>query len=138
MESETGQADEGKARRRARQPGTVRGRRIAIAVDEPERADLEDAARVEGLTVSAFVAGTALGAARQTAPVDTDVARDALAGLARATVQVQKAGTNLNQAVAALNATGQSPGNLVACARYVTEVIRRLDGYAARVARLLP
>jgi hypothetical protein len=68
----------------------------------------------------------------------TDTIRGALAALSRATVQVQKAGTNLNQAVAALNATGQPPGNLAQYARYTTEVIRRLDETAVQVARLLP
>jgi uncharacterized protein (DUF1778 family) len=119
-------------------PGTQRNCRIAIAVDDGERIVLEDAARTAGLTVSAFVADRALTAARQTSPVTLDVVRAALAELSRAVVQVQKAGTNLNQAVAALNATGQPPGNLAQYARYTTDVIRRLEGHAAKVARLLP
>lgn len=128
----------GQARRRVRRPGTVRTCRIAIAVDDQERADLEQAARDAGLTVSAFVADQALAAARQSAPVATDTVRGALTELSRATLQVQKAGTNLNQAVAALNATGQPPGNLVQYARYTTEVIRSLEEAAVQVARLLP
>jgi len=129
---------DGQARRRVRRPGTVRRCRIAIAVDNDERTDLENAATDAGLPVSAFVADRALAAARQTAPAATDTIRGALTELSRATVQVQKAGTNLNQAVAALNATGQPPGNLHQYARYTTEVIRRLDETAVRVARLLP
>ena len=138
MRGEMGLVPDGPARRRVRRAGTVRRCRIAIAVDEAERSALEDAAQAEGLTVSAFVADKALGATRQTASVRADVMRDAITGLSRATVQVQKAGTNLNQAVAAINATGQAPGNLVHYARYVTEVIRRLEEQAATVARLVP
>jgi hypothetical protein len=128
----------GDARRRSRRAGTVRNCRIAIAVDDAERAELEDAARAEGLTVSAFVAGAALHVARRTAPVATDALRDVLTELARATVQVQRVGTNLNQAVAAFHATGQPPGNLLQYARYASQVIERLDQVAARVARRLP
>jgi hypothetical protein len=125
-------------RRRQRRAGTVRKIRIAIAVDEGEQASLVDAAREKGLTVSAFVADAALRAARRDSMPDTSDLMHAVAGLARAAVQVQRVGTNLNQAVAALNATGQPPGNLLPYARYATEVVRRLDEAARRVSRLVP
>jgi uncharacterized protein (DUF1778 family) len=121
-----------------RHPDGKRDRRVAIAVDEPEHDLLAAAARGEGLTMSAYVADRALAAARGTPSAATAPLREALADLIRATVQVQKAGTNLNQAVAALNATGQPPGNLIPYARYTASVIRRLDETVARVARLLP
>jgi len=40
--------------------------------------------------------------------------------------------------VAALNATGQAPGNLIHYARYATAVIGKLDQIAARISRHLP
>ena len=96
--------------RRARQQGTARPHRIAISVTRTEQEELERAARAEALTVSAFTAEKALAAARRTIPQSARPLREALAELARATAQIQKIGTNLNQAVAALNATGQVPG----------------------------
>jgi uncharacterized protein (DUF1778 family) len=111
---------------------------VAISVDAGEQAELEGAARSEGVTMSAFVAEKALAAARRTIPPAAGPLREALAELIRATAQVQKVGTNLNQAVAALNASGQTPGNLVPYARYATRVIERLDEAAERVSKRLP
>ena len=125
-------------RRRTRHSGVSRPCRIAISVDEAERELLENAARSEGLTVSAFVAEKAIAVARRTAPPATGPLREALAELARATIQMQKVGVNLNQAVAALNATGEAPGNLVQYARYATAVIDRLDQVAMKVKQMLP
>ena len=125
-------------RGRTRQQGKSRCCRVAISIDLAEQAELERAARSEGLTVSAFVAENALAAARRTSPPAMAPLREALADLVRATVQVQKVGTNLNQAVAALNATGQAPGNLIQYARYAAAVVDRLDQIAAKVSRLLP
>lgn len=125
-------------RRRTRKQGRSRPYRIAISVDEAERHELEHAARSEGLTLSAFVADKAIKAARHAAPVAVGPLREALAELIRATVQVQKVGVNLNQAVAALNATGDPPGNLIQYARYVTTVIERLDHIATRICQRLP
>lgn len=86
---------------------------MGISVDAGELAELELAARSEGLTVSAFAADKALAAARAVTSPAAGPLREVLADLVRATVQVQRVGTNLNQAVAALNATGQAPGNLM-------------------------
>jgi uncharacterized protein (DUF1778 family) len=125
-------------RRRTRKQGRSRCCRVAISVDTSEQAELEQAAHAEGLTVSAFVAESALAAARRTIPPATGPLREALADLVRATAQVQKVGTNLNQAVAALNATGNAPGNLVQYARYAAAVIEKLDQIAGMVSQRLP
>jgi uncharacterized protein (DUF1778 family) len=125
-------------RRRTRQQGRSRSCRIAISVDTSEQAELEQAAHAEGLTVSAFVAENGLAAARRTIPPATGPLREALADLVHATAQVQKVGTNLNQAVAALNATGNPPGNLVQYARYAATVIENLDKVAGVVSQRLP
>ena len=125
-------------RRRTRQQGRSRSCRVAISVDAAEQAELEQAAYAEGLTLSAFVAEKALAAARRTIPPATGPLREALADLVRATAQVQKVGTNLNQSVAALNATGSPPGNLVQYARYAAAVIGKLDEIAGMVCQRLP
>ena len=134
------QAPAAELRRRTRHQGTTRNCRIAIAVDENEHEELQAAARTEGLTVSAFVADKALAAARH-APAPPAVIgplREALRDLLRATTQLQKAGTNFNQAVAAFNATSQAPGNLLQYARYTAAVVHRVDEAAAGVRQRLP
>jgi len=128
----------GTQHRRTRHQGTSRTHRIAISVSQAEQEELELAARVEALTPSAFVAEKALAAARRTLPQTTAPLREALADLARATAQVQKVRTNLNQAVAALNATGQAPGNLIQYARYATTIVEKIDQIVLRIRQHLP
>jgi hypothetical protein len=125
-------------RRRARHQGNPRPCRIAISVDLAEQTELDQAARDEGLTLSAFVAAKALAAARRAVAPAAIELRELQADLNRATAQIQKAGTNLNQTVAALNATGQPPGNLIHYARYITTVIEKLDTIVTKVGQLLP
>lgn len=125
-------------RRRERRQGTVRKYRISISVDENERRELEIAAAEDGLTVSAFVADRALASVRLQAPSHPAHLREALQDLLRATAQLQKAGTNFNQCVAALNTTGQPPGNLPQYARYTATVVRRVDEAASQVRQRLP
>jgi hypothetical protein len=125
-------------RRRTRHQGSPRPCRIAISVDPAEQAELNQAAQDEGLTPSAFVAAKALATARRTLSPATTELREPQADLNRATGQVQKVGTNFNQAVAALNATGQPPGNLIHYARYITTVVEKLDTIVMKVGQLLP
>jgi hypothetical protein len=66
------------------------------------------------------------------------ILHETLEELNHATSQLQKAGTNFNQCVAAFNATGQPPGNLPQYARYTADVIRRVDDAIAAVCRQLP
>jgi hypothetical protein len=87
--------------------------RITSSLDPEERREIESAAREDQLTIAAFVADRALpGARHQAAAPGIPVLRETLGHLIYATGQLQRAGTNLNQAVAALNATGKPPGNL--------------------------
>ena len=51
---------------------------------------------------------------------------------------VRRIGTNLNQAVAKLNATGQPSADLLPAAEFCVRVIRRLDEAAAQVRRSIP
>ena len=58
--------------------------------------------------------------------------RSAAAGL------VRRIGTNLNQAVARLNATGQRGEDLLPSVEFCVRVIRRLDEAAEQVRRSIP
>jgi hypothetical protein len=51
---------------------------------------------------------------------------------------VRRIGTNLNQAVAKLNATGQRSEDLLPAAEFCMRVIRRLDEAAEQVPRSIP
>jgi hypothetical protein len=51
---------------------------------------------------------------------------------------VRRIGTNLNQAVAKLNATGQRGEDLLPAAEFCVRVIRRLDEAAEQVRRSIP
>lgn len=125
-------------RRRSRSRENVHCKRVAISVDPGEHGELEAAAAQAGLTISAYVADAALRSARAAAvPLDLPL-RDALADLIRATVQVQKVGVNLNQAVAKLNTTGRLPGDLLPYASLAARTLTRLDEVAARVSKHLP
>jgi hypothetical protein len=64
--------------------------------------------------------------------------REALRELISAAGLVRRIGTNLNQAVARLNATGQPGEDLVPAAEFCVRVIRRLDEAAEQVRRSIP
>jgi hypothetical protein len=64
--------------------------------------------------------------------------REALVELMTAAGLVRRAGTNLNQAVARLNATGQRGEDLVPAARFCVRVIGRLDEAAEQLRRSVP
>jgi hypothetical protein len=64
--------------------------------------------------------------------------REALVELMTAAGLVRRVGTNLNQAVARLNATGQRGEDLVPAAQFCVRVIRRLDEAAEHVRRNVP
>ena len=64
--------------------------------------------------------------------------REALADLMSAAGLVRRVGTNLNQAVARLNATGQRGEDLLPAAAFCAQVVRRLDEAAEYVRRSIP
>ena len=51
---------------------------------------------------------------------------------------VRRVGTNLNQAVARLNAAGQPGGDLVPAAQFCVRVLGRLDKAAEQLRRSIP
>jgi hypothetical protein len=132
----SGVEQQGEAQRRQSPARIVR--KIKIAIDEAEHARVTGAARKHDLTVPAFPADAVLHIAHQVALPGLSDLMHLVAGLTRPVVQVQWVGSNLNQAVAAPNATGQPPGKLLPGARYRTGVSWRLDEAAQRALRLGP
>ena len=110
--------------RRARQP-VPRTRRVEFTLTGEEYAIVIAAARRAGLARGAYAAQAALTAAANGNPIsDPEPLALVLTELMRAAGLVRRIATNVNQAVAKLNATGQPAGNLPA---YVAQSIRRAD-----------
>ena len=82
-----------------------------------------------------------MAAARGVPPASLDPSREALIELQSqlfdARVAVGRIGTNLNQAVAALNATGRAPEWLGRAATLCERRMIRIDDVVARIDRLL-
>jgi hypothetical protein len=120
--SQAGVSEQG--RRRPRQP-VPRTRRVEITLTGEEYAVIEAAARRAGLARRAYIAQAVLAAAANGGPLDKrESLRQALIELMRAGGLVRRIGTNIHQAVAKLNATGQPAGNLPGSA---AATIRRAD-----------
>jgi hypothetical protein len=127
----------GPAGRRTRQ-GEGRPRRVEFTLTEQEFGDLEAAARRAGLARGAYAAQAALAVARGGGGTGEAPLREALAELIRCAGLVRRAGVNLNQAVAKLNATGQRPADLVPYAAESLRRARNLDAAADELRRRLP
>ena len=124
-------------RRRSHQP-VKRSRTVRFDLTEDEYAELSAAAAQAGLAKGAYAAETALAAARGApAPSDSPL-REALVELMRAAGLVRRIGTNLNQAVAKLNATGQRSGDLIPYAAESVRRARKLDEAAEQLRKALP
>jgi hypothetical protein len=114
----------GQGRRRPRQP-IPRTRRVEVRLTGEEYMIIEAAARRAGLARRAYIAQAVLAAAANGGPLDDrEALRQALIELMRASGLVRRIGTNINQAVAKLNATGQPAGDLPG---YAAGSIRRAD-----------
>jgi len=128
----------GQGRRRARQP-VPRTRRVEFTLTGEEYAVVVAAAGRAGLARRAYAAQAALAAAANgTSASDRESLGQALIELMRAAGLVRRIATNINQAVAMLNATGQPTGDLP---RYAAESIRRadhIDELANAVRKALP
>ncbi|GGM86397.1 hypothetical protein ACFFX1_34140 [Dactylosporangium sucinum] len=130
--------------RRHQFPG--RQRRVNLRFDEEEHRDVVGAADRAGLTPAGFCATAALAAARGTTPPGgrvpgTAVTRHELAELQRelfaARTAIIRTGTNLNQALAALNATGEAPVWLGLAVARCERSLGQLDLLVADVDRRL-
>ena len=125
-----------RSRRRPRQPD-ARPRTVRLPLTEEEFADLEQAAGRAGLAKAAYAAEAALAVARGKAAEPDALFQDALAEVIHAAGLVRRIGVNLNQAVAKLNATGQSPGELIPCARICMRRAEHLDAVAEQLRKTL-
>jgi hypothetical protein len=127
----------GQGRRRPRQP-VPRTRTVEFTLTGEEYAALVEAARQAGMARRAYVATVVLdGAANGTTISGQDPLELILIELMRAAGLLHRITTNLNQAVAKLNATGQSAGELP---RYAAESRRRaghIDAVADAVRKAL-
>jgi hypothetical protein len=124
-------------RRRSRET-LPRPRVVQFSLTEAEFDEVSGAAAQAGLARGAFAAEVTLAAARGVQARASSPLREALRELVSAAGLVRRIGTNLNQAVARLNATGQPGEDLVPSAEFCLRVIRRLDEAAEQVRRSIP
>jgi hypothetical protein len=124
-------------RRRSRQ-AVPRPKVVQFSLTEEEFEEVSTAAARSGLARGAFAADVTLAAARGTQSKAGSPAREAVVELIAAAGLVRRVGTNLNQAVARLNATGQRGDDLLPAAQFCVRVIRRLDEAAEQLRRSVP
>jgi hypothetical protein len=124
-------------RRRSRET-VPRSKVVQFSLTEAEFDEVSDAAAVAGLARGAFAAEVTLAAACGVRARAGCPLREALRELMSAAGLVRRIGTNLNQAVARLNATGQPGEDLRSSAEFCMRVIRRLDQSAEQVRRSIP
>jgi hypothetical protein len=127
----------GSVRRRSRQ-AVSRPRVVQFSLTEEEFDEVSQAAKRSGLARGAFAAEAALASARGTELKAGSPVRQALVEVIAAAGLVRRVGTNLNQAVARLNATGQRGEDLLPAAQFCVRVIRRLDETAEQLRRSMP
>jgi hypothetical protein len=121
--------------RRHRFPG--RDCRLTPRFTTDEVAEIEAAAAVVAMTPTGFCAEATLSTARGVRSAAVDPAHERFAALQAelfdARVALGRIGTNLNQAVAALNATGQVPDWLERVVVLCERRMQRLDDVIGRV-----
>jgi len=115
-----------------------RGRRVTVRLAVEELAAIELAAGRAGLTPTGFVGAAALAAARGSAGPAASESREALAELMAARAAVRRFGVNVNQAVAALNATGEAPDWLGQAVEAAARAVGRVDAAAEALMRHRP
>jgi hypothetical protein len=127
----------GEVRRRSRQ-AAPRPKVVQFSLSEEEFEEVSAAAARSGLARGAFAAHVTLAAARGAQVQVGSPMREAFTELMTAAGLVRRIGTNLNQAVTRLNATGQRGDDLLPAAQFCMRVIRRLDDAAEQVRRSIP
>jgi len=123
--------------RRSRQ-AEPRPKVVQFSLTEPEYEQVSEAAGCRGLARGAFAAEAALASARGDPARVWSPLREALAEVMSAAGLVRRVGTNLNQAVARLNATGQPGDDLIPAAQFCARVVQRLDQTAEQLRRSIP
>jgi hypothetical protein len=124
-------------RRRSRQ-GVPRPKLVQFTLTLEEFDEVRQAAEWAGMARGAYAADATLAAARGVPDRTSSPLREVLGELMAATGLVRRIGTNLNQAVAKLNATGQRSEDLLPSAQFCARVIARLDETAEQVCRSIP
>jgi hypothetical protein len=127
----------GAVRRRSRE-AVPRPKVVQFSLTQEEFDEVSSAAGQAGMARGAFAAEVTLAAARGLQARAASPLREALGELMVAAGLVRRIGTNLNQAVAKLNATGQRGEDLLPSAQFCVRVIRRLDEAADQVRRNIP
>jgi hypothetical protein len=127
----------GAVRRRSRE-AAPRPKVVQFSLTQEEFDQVSCAAAKAGMARGAFAAEVTLAAARGLQARAASPLREALGELMVTAGLVRRIGTNLNQAVAKLNATGQRGEDLLPSAQFCVRVIRRLDEAADQVRRNIP
>jgi hypothetical protein len=136
------EAGELPGRRRRPRPRVGQTERVSACFTPAERAELERAAASTGVSTSRFCAEAAMAAATGTGHALHEAQkREGLARLQRqlfvARTEVNRFATNVNQAAAKLNSTGDVPPELVAAVALTARSVARLDELIAVVDRRL-
>ena len=127
----------GTVRRRSRET-VSRPKVVQFSLTQEEFDEVSDAAVRSGMARGAFAAEVTLAAVRGVQARAGSPLREALAELMAAAGLVRRIGTNLNQAVARLNVTGQRSEDLLPSAEFCVRVIGRLDEAAEQLRRSIP
>jgi hypothetical protein len=122
----------GARRSRERQP---RQHKITARLSDAELAAITAEADQADLALAAYIIRAAMDAAEHRAVPVPEIQREMLAALIEVAGLMRRAGANLNQAVARLNATGVPGPDLVPAANYCARAIRRADETVALVRR---
>ena len=117
-----------------------RARRVYVRLSDEEYTAIAAAAKRAGYTPGGFVAEVGLAAAgvRDEVPPSVGNQRELLIALNQARDQVARIGTNLNQAVARLNATGEPPPWLDRAVELTSRAVLRVEDAANEVVAGLP
>ena len=125
-------------RRRRSKQAVSRPRVVQFSLTEEEFGEVSAAAQRRGLARGAFAAEATLASARGAPAKVWSPMREALTEVMTAIGLVRRIGTNLNQAVARLNATGEAGDDLLPAAQFCARVVGRLDETAEQLRRSIP
>ncbi len=124
---------------RGRRPREQKPREYVVKVklSAAEKASMSAAAERAGLAVAAYLGQAGLDAAEHRAVPVPVMQQEMLRELALARGMVRRIGTNLNQAVAQLNATGQPGPDLGPAVDCCMRAVRHVDEAALLISRRL-
>ena len=121
-----------------RRQAVPRPKLVQFTLTLEEFDEVSQAAERAGMARGAYAADVTLAAARGVPDRTSSPLREVLGELMAAAGLVRRIGTNFNQAVAKLNATGQRSEDLLPSAQFCARVIQRLDLAAEQVRRSIP